>query len=140
VYFAISITALFTLLWRRPGPVDRVPVAVAAVMAMTWGDGLASIIGQTYGRRHHSIAGHQRSWEGTLTMGLATLLSVLATLVLLPGSALSPMSPKVSFGRAAVMALVAGVIAPAAEAVSPAGTDNLSVPLVTALALLPFAL
>jgi phytol kinase len=140
VYFAISITALFALLWHRSGPVDRVPVAVAAVMAMTWGDGLASIVGQTYGRRHHSVAGHQRSWEGTLAMALATFVSVLAALVILPGSALSPMSPTVSFARAVVMALVAGVIAPAAEAISPAGTDNLSVPLVTSLALLLFTL
>ena len=44
VYFAFSITVLFILFWRTGSPLDRVPIAMAAVMTMTWGDALAHIV------------------------------------------------------------------------------------------------
>lgn len=63
VYFAVSVTLLFGLLWRPDGPVDRAPIAVAGVMAMTWGDALAALIGTlradytdfqpSFGKRYH---------------------------------------------------------------------------------------
>ena len=92
VYFAISVTVLFALLWRNLGPVDRVPIAAAAIMAMTWGDGMASIVGQSIGRRHYTVFGHQRSWEGTTAMAITTALAVLVTLLVLSGSRVSPFS------------------------------------------------
>lgn len=54
VYFAISVTLLFGLLWRPEGPVDRAPIAAAGVMAMTWGDALAALIGKRFGRHRYS--------------------------------------------------------------------------------------
>lgn len=140
VYFAISITLLFALLWRTDGSVDRAPVAAAAVMAMTWGDGMASIVGQRYGKRIYSFFGHQRSWEGSAAMAGVTFIAVLATLLLLPGSAWSANSITISAGKALVMTLVAALVGSVAEGVSPAGTDNLTVPLLTALVLYPFTL
>jgi phytol kinase len=50
VYFAISVTLLFGLLWRPEGPVDSAPIAVAGIMAMTWGDALAALIGKRFGQ------------------------------------------------------------------------------------------
>ncbi len=140
VYFAISITVLFALLWRNIGPVDRVPIAAAAIMAMTWGDGMASIVGQSIGRRHYTVFGHQRSWEGTAAMAITTALAVLVTLLVLSGSKVSPFSVPLSFGLALVMTLVATVVATVAEGLSPAGTDNLTVPLATAAVLGLFVL
>jgi phytol kinase len=140
VYFAISITILFGLLWRNVGPVDRVPIAAAAVMAMTWGDGMASIVGQSVGRHRYTVFGHQRSWEGTAAMAVTTLVVVLTTLVVLSASKLSPFSAPLSIGRTLLMALVATLVATAAEGLSPAGTDNLTVPLSSALVLALFVL
>lgn len=37
VYFAISVTLLFAVFWR-PLSFDQVPIAVAGLMVMTWGD------------------------------------------------------------------------------------------------------
>lgn len=135
VYFAISITLLFVLLWRPAGPVDRAPIAAAAVMAMTWGDGLASIVGQAFGRHPYRVLDHQRSWEGTAAMAIASLVTIGLTLWLLPGSAWSPFSTPFPAARLVVMTLGGALVATAAEALSPAGTDNLSVPLLTGLAL-----
>ncbi len=135
VYFAISITILFALLWRTGGAPDRVPIAAAAVMAMTWGDGMASIVGQKYGKHIYTTFGHKRSQEGTLAMATATFLVVLLTLVWLPASALSPNSIALPFWSALLMTVIGAAVATVAEAFSPAGTDNLSVPLLTGLVL-----
>jgi phytol kinase len=131
VYFAISITLLLMLFWHPDGPVDRVPIAIAAIMAMTWGDGVASIVGQARGRRHYHVLGHQRSWEGTVAMALFSFISIFLTLLLLSGSGLSPASPALSLGRSLLLTLVGTTVATTAEGLSPAGTDNLTVPLLT---------
>jgi dolichol kinase len=135
VYFAISITVLYTMLWRTSG-VDRAPVATAAVMAMTWGDAIASLVGQRWGRRHYRFFGHRRSLEGSAAMALACAAAVLTTLLWLPASPLSPGSLQLSVGAALVLTAVCTATAVVAEAVSPAGTDNLTVPLLSAAAML----
>lgn len=135
VYFAISITILFVLLWRTGGPMDRVPIAAAAVMAMTVGDALASIVGIRWGKHPYRTFGHVRSWEGSAAMGFSSFAVVFLTLVLLPGSALSPNSVPWSLGSTLLLSVVGTVVAALAEALSPTGTDNLSVPLLSGLAL-----
>ncbi len=135
VYFAISITLLFGLLWRTGGALDRVPIAAAAVMAMTWGDGLASIVGLKYGKHIYTTFGHKRSREGSAAMAAASFLVILLTLAWLPGSVLSPNSVALPFWGILLCAVIGTGIATAAEAFSPAGTDNLSVPLLTGLTL-----
>lgn len=132
VYFAISVTLLFGLLWRPDGPVDRVPIALAGVMAMTWGDALAALIGRRYGRHQYQVGGNFRSWEGSAVMFLASTLAMSLVLLLLPGSQLSPLATPIGVGQALSAALVGAACATLAEAVSPHGTDNLSVPLVAA--------
>ena len=138
VYFALSITLLFLLLWRNQGPVDRVPIAVAAIMVMTWGDGLAGLVGQTIGRHRYVAFGHTRSWEGTLVMGTTSFVVIVISVVLLSASAWSPFSMDVTLGRTLVAGAVATLVATAAEGLSPAGIDNLTVPLLTAAALYLF--
>ncbi len=133
VYFALAITLLFALLWRPQGPIDRVPAAVAGAMALTWGDALAALVGQRYGRHHYTIAGSTRSLEGSATMFVVSALACWLVLTLLPGSALAPFAPAVGAGRALLVALLAAGAGTLAEAVSPRGLDNLSVPLVVAL-------
>lgn len=133
VYFALSITILFALLWRTDGSPDLAPIAVAGVMAMVWGDALANLVGRRWGRHTYQHFGHTRSWEGTLAMFLASFAAIFVTLWLLPGSVLSPNSLVMGAGPAAIMAFFAAFVVTFLEAVSPAGTDNLTVPLVTSL-------
>ncbi|MBN1579819.1 MAG: phosphatidate cytidylyltransferase [Anaerolineae bacterium] len=135
VYFAVSITILFALLWRTGGQIDRAPIAAAAVMAMTLGDAFASIVGSRWGRHPYTFLGHQRSWEGTAAMAAFSLGSILLTLFLLPASALSPDSQPLAAGAVLLVALAGTAVATTAEALSPAGTDNLSVPLLSGLAM-----
>ncbi|MBE9008092.1 phosphatidate cytidylyltransferase [Fortiea sp. LEGE XX443] len=132
VYFAISVTLLFGLFWRPHGLVDNAPVAVAGIMSMTWGDALAALIGKRFGRHQYQVGSSVRSWEGSLAMFLASVTAIFLVLLLLPASFLSPLSVSVGVKQALLTALVSASFATLVEAISPHGTDNLSVPLVGA--------
>ena len=129
IYFAISIAILFGLLWRTGGAVNRAPIAMAGVMAMTWGDAMASIIGRKIGIRRYKTFGHTRTYEGSAAMAAFAFIAVSAALSLT--AFVSPGS--ISIGNPAILALAAAAVATLAEAFSPAGTDNLSVPLLVGL-------
>ncbi len=135
VYFAISITVLLILFWRTGGRPDNAMVAAAAIMAMTWGDAFASIFGMKYGKHFYTFFGHRRSLEGSMAMAITSFLAIMLTLILLPGSPLSPYSNSIPFRWVILSSIAGSGLATLAEAVSPAGTDNLSVPLVTGLGL-----
>ena len=135
VYFALSITVLFAWLWRTGGARDQIPSAAAAVMAMTWGDAAASMVGKKWGQHPYITFGHTRTWEGSGAMLITSFLAIFLTLWLLPGSALSPNSVPLGGASAALFALIGSIVATVAESSSPAGTDNLSVPLVTGVVL-----
>ncbi|HYX13138.1 MAG TPA: phosphatidate cytidylyltransferase [Nostoc sp.] len=132
VYFAISVTLLFGLLWRPDGPVDSVAIAVAGIMAMTWGDALAALIGRRFGQHKYQVGNSVRSWEGSGAMFVASTVVIFLVLLLLPGSSLSPLAKPFSLAWALLTAVITATFATLAEAVSPHGTDNLSVPLVAA--------
>lgn len=132
VYFAISVTLLFGLLWRPDGPVDSAPIAVAGIMAMTWGDALAALIGKRFGQHKYQVGNSVRSWEGSAAMFVASTVVIFLVLLLLPGSLLSPLAKHFSLIWVLLTTVITATFATLAEAVSPHGTDNLSVPLVAA--------
>jgi phytol kinase len=124
VYFPLSFAAILALFWGNPsGPTTHPNLIVAALMPMTWGDALAAVVGGRWGRRRFTILGHTRSLEGSATM---LVVSALATFLAL-GMLLLP--------ARVVVALVTAAAATAAEAISPWGIDNLTVPAVSALIL-----
>jgi phytol kinase len=68
-------------------------------------------------------------------MFVVSLVAVALTLLALPGSSLSPTTEPLAAGTALLSAFVSAVVATLAEAVAPAGTDNLSTPLLTSATL-----
>jgi dolichol kinase len=92
--------------------------AGSALLALALGDGLGGAVGRRFGRHFFAAPGSKRkSVEGSLTVALMTFVAVLVA-----GSC---------FGTPASLLLVAtsaGVLASAAEALAPRGTDNLVVP------------
>ena len=136
VYFALAITVLFGLLWRPQGPVDHAPIAVAGAMALTWGDALAALVGQRFGRHRYQVWGSERSWEGSAALLVAAAAAIFLALTLLPGSWLCPHARLVGSGTSLLAALLGAIAAALAEALSPHGTDNLSVPFAAAAVVL----
>lgn len=73
-------------------------------------------------------------------MAIFSFVSMGLTLCLLPASTLSPHSVAIPTSRALLMSLAGTLVATAAEGLSPAGTDNLTVPLLTGVTLTLFVL
>jgi phytol kinase len=116
-FYAISIGLLIVWFW------DSQPVfAVLGVLVMTWGDGLAGLIGRQWGQRLYHLWDIRKSWEGSLTM---LVVSTLVCEILL-GS---------QFGWSLTVGAIALLVAFAAtclESFSWVGLDNLTVPLLSA--------
>jgi phytol kinase len=122
VYFPLSFAAILILFWGNPAaPTEHSRLIIAALMPLTWGDALAALVGERFGQHRYPILGQTRSFEGTLVMCIA---SALATWLALGASpAWMPIALAVALG------------ASLAEAVSPWGIDNLTVPAVSAFIL-----
>jgi dolichol kinase len=122
ILYPLSIAAL--LLWSFG--TARAPYAAAGVLAMTYGDAAASLVGRRFGRRHYRVGPQRRTLEGSLTMAVVSYLAILGALLWM-GVELDT----AHLGAALLTALVATLL----EAVSLYGFDNLLVPVGTALTL-----
>lgn len=114
-FYAISISLLAGFFFPRGQP----EFAALGLLIMAWGDGLAALIGQRFGRHPYQLGGIRKSWEGSLTM---LVISVGIT-----GLVLGPLWDWQSMivGIAVMIALVATVL----EMFAKIGVDNLTVPL-----------
>lgn len=128
VYFPLAAAAVALLFWDRP------PLLIAALMPLTWGDGIAPVIGKAFGRHAYTFFGHRRTLQGSAGFFGAGLLFTWLALWLIPGP------PQVSVGTALVVALVIMGSTTLVEAVSIWGLDNLTVTgaAMAILALWPF--
>ena len=111
--YGLAITALLMLFWP-----SRPDAVCAGVLVMAFGDGLAGLIGRAVTSPRWSVAGQTKSLAGTTTM-LMVSFGVLLVLSITGGS-----------GANWTVALLLSVVATGLEQLSPAGIDNLSVPLV----------
>ena len=111
--YGLAITALLMLFWP-----SRPDAVCAGVLVMACGDGLAGLIGRAVTSPRWSVAGQTKSLAGTTTM-LMVSFNVLLALSITGGS-----------GANWTVALLLSVVATGLEQLSPAGIDNLSVPLV----------
>ena len=116
-YYALSITILVTVLWEH-----HPQYAAIGVMVMSWGDGMAALIGKRFGKHTFIHLGNKRSLEGSFAMFVTSLIVIISILGIANGFRLK------DIGIAIPIAAIAALL----EAFSPGGTDNLSVPLSSA--------
>lgn len=121
VYFPLAAAVVVYLFWDQP------PLMVAALMPLTWGDGLAPVVGQAYGRHPYTVHNHQRTLEGSAGFFAAGFLFTWLALWLVGGS------PVISPAAAVFPALVITAATTLVEAVSIWGVDNLTITAVAAL-------
>ena len=114
LFYAISMGVLAACFWQ-----DSPQYAVIGILVMAWGDGMAAIIGQRFGRHTYQVGQITKSWEGSLAM--AVTASVVTGLILLFVWGNS--------WQAWTISLVVAVVATMLEAFSKLGIDNLTVPL-----------
>lgn len=129
VYFPLAAAVVAILFW------PKAPLMVAALMPLTWGDGLAPVIGKAYGRHPYTISGHTRTLEGSLGFVVAAFFFSWLALWLIP-SPIFFLTPTQAILPALALASTTAV----AEAVSLWGLDNLTITAVASviLTLWPF--
>ena len=120
VLYAVSYSALALLYGSRPY------VVAAGVLPMAYGDSAAALVGTRYGRHRFRVYEY-KSLEGCLGMFTGSLLSLLA------GMAYFSRVYGFSLQSQVLPALAVAAVATLAEAVSPRGLDNLTVPALGAL-------
>ncbi len=116
VYYSISWTFLAFFFF------DHLEIIAVAIVAMSYGDGFASLVGIKYGKMRYNIFGDEKSLEGSITMFLVTSFTVLIVLIYydsVPSNLL-------------VIPLIVS-IATITEGIVPRGLDNLSIAFTTAI-------
>ncbi len=117
VYYSITWTILAYLFF------DNMVIIAIGILAMSYGDGFASIIGIRYGRKKYKIFSDQKSYVGSFAMFIFTFITTVVALIYY-NIVLSSYVIIVLIGIAFIAAVVEGL--------TPKGLDNLSVPFVAA--------
>jgi phytol kinase len=115
VYFPLAAAVVAYIFWEQP------PLMVAALMPLTWGDGLAPVVGQAYGRRAYTVYSSRRTLEGSAGFFVAGFLFTWLALWVMPG--LPHITPLAAIWPALAITAVTTLI----EAVSIWGLDNLTI-------------
>lgn len=108
VYYAISWTILAFFFFDQPW------IIAVGIAAMSYGDGLASLIGKKYGKTKYNLLGDTKSIEGSLAMFLVLIFTLTGVLAY--------------YGQPinALTVLMVSLVATLLEGITPKGLDNLT--------------
>jgi len=112
VYYAIAWTVLAYLFF------DYKVIIAIGILAMSYGDGFASIIGSRFGRHKFNIWGDEKSFVGSISMFIFTFITILVALLFY----------QISVDGKFIVLIYITLVATVIEAFSPKGLDNLTVP------------
>ncbi|MEO1590429.1 MAG: diacylglycerol/polyprenol kinase family protein [Cyanobacteria bacterium J06632_22] len=113
-FYAISMGSIVAWFWPQ-----QPYYGVIGILIMSWGDGLAALVGQRWGQHPYQVLGQQKSWEGSATMlGVSFAIALLILL-----------SVQGATWQTWAVAAATAVTATALETLSQFGIDNLTVPL-----------
>ena len=115
VYYSITWTILAYLFF------DNMVVIAIGIIAMSYGDGFASIFGSKYGLRKYNIFGDEKSYIGSISMFIFTFSMMIIALFFYDVD----LSLTI-FLYLILIALIGTIV----EGVTPKGLDNLFVPFV----------
>lgn len=117
VYYAIAWMILAYLFF------DHKEIIAIGILAMSYGDGFASVIGMKYGKHTYTIFDDTKSLEGSIAMFFFTLLLFIIALFYY----------QITFTFILILSLVGiSIVTTFVEGCTPKGLDNLSVPFITA--------
>jgi dolichol kinase len=120
VFYAISYTILAWFFSAKPY------IIAAGILPMAYGDAAASLVGEKFGKRHFSILA-KKSLEGSVAMFAVSFVGLEVGLLFF--SAFYPLS----LFSLVITALAVAAVATVAEALTPRGFDNITVPVFSAL-------
>jgi dolichol kinase len=115
VYYSITWTILAYLFF------DNMVVIAIGILAMSYGDGFASVIGSKFGLKKYNLFGDEKSYIGSFSMFIFTLLMMIIAILFY--------GIEISFYLILILCLIA-LIGAIIEGITPKGLDNLFVPFV----------
>ena len=115
VYYSITWTILAYLFF------DNMVVIAIGILAMSYGDGFASLIGFKYGKKKYKIFGDKKSYIGSIIMFITTFTTMMIAILYYGILVTSYLVLILVF-----IALIATLV----EGLTPRGFDNLTVPFV----------
>ena len=115
VYYSIAWTILAYLFFDNP------EIISVGIIAMSYGDGIASLIGEKYGKKIYNICGDNKSFKGSFSMFAITILFIIIALIY--------------YGKMLNFLIIISVaaIATIIEGITPRGLDNITVSLSAAI-------
>ncbi|MBN2066142.1 MAG: phosphatidate cytidylyltransferase [Candidatus Thermoplasmatota archaeon] len=117
VYYSIAWTVLAYLFF------DHKELIAIGILAMSYGDGFASLLGVKFGKRHYNVWGDSKSYLGSLAMFVFTLITILLALLFY----------EIEIQDKILILVYIAAVATFAEAISPKGLDNIAVPFIAPL-------
>jgi phytol kinase len=126
VYYALSLTILAAVFFY----VGKPWIGAVGMMLMAWADGFADVLGRRFGTHKYRVMGTVKSIEGSLGFFVVGILASFVTISFFQafaGVVITQPVLFISIGIAAVATLI--------EALSPKGSDNLTVPIISSLLL-----
>jgi len=118
VYYSITWTILAYLFF------DNMVVIAIGILAMSYGDGFASIIGIRFGKKRYNVFGDKKSYMGSFAMFVFTFIATIIALLYY--------NIPITYFVILVLLLIA-LVAAVVEGLTPKGLDNLTVPFVCVL-------
>lgn len=117
VYYSITWTILAYLFF------DNMVIIAIGILAMSYGDGFASIIGLKFGKAKYKVFGDKKSYVGSFAMFLFTFITTIVAVLYYSVEITSTLLLVLLF-----ISLISAIV----EGLTPKGLDNLSVPFVAA--------
>lgn len=113
-FYAVSMGILVWYFWG----INQPQYAAIGILTMSYGDGMAALIGQRFGKHSYKVGGMTKSWEGSITMFLVSYAICNIILIFSFSNTL-----QISF-----ISIVLAIFATGLESLSWWGVDNLTVP------------
>ncbi|MFX0169216.1 MAG: diacylglycerol/polyprenol kinase family protein [Candidatus Hodarchaeota archaeon] len=133
-FYAVSITLLVSVFTLIPSLTPLYPLPAMGLTAMYLGDGIAPFIGAKYGKHWYRIGKATRSIEGSLSVFAASFIGSWICWLFLDVFSTNGL-PVFSLLQIITISLMCASSAMLLEGLSPAGWDNLSVPLLATIIL-----
>jgi dolichol kinase len=115
VYYVISWTILAYVFFD-----DKVIIAVG-ILAMSYGDGFASLLGQKFGKTKYKIYDNIKSYIGSTSMLIITFIMCIIALLFY--------NINITY-NVIILLIIIAISSTVAEIITPKGLDNLSVPFI----------
>jgi len=132
-WYAVSITTL-TAIFTFTGNAAIYFVAGGAITIMMLGDGMSAPIGMKYGANHTKVIfGSKRSIQGSLALFVFGFLGAMIAFWWFGIFSLAApiFTPGVGYVNMVLLAFIGAVTATIVELISPKGTDNITLPMVS---------